>query len=83
MAAWHHHPITPRQRIAIRLIESYVGVKFIGYNKGGASAFIGEHYAKAKMLRDNKGKQQMTNRQAVASLKQKKVLQEVGPWEED
>jgi hypothetical protein len=80
--SWHTDPITQRQRIAIRLIEQYMNIEYRGGpTKGAAGAFIGEYYERAKYLRDNQDIQQMTNRQAVASLKQQNLLEEVGPWD--
>jgi hypothetical protein len=81
--SWRTDPITPRQRVAIRLIEQYLGVQYAGGpTKGAASGFIGEYYERAKHVRDNQGVQEMTNRQAVVSLRQLNLLEEVGPWEE-
>jgi hypothetical protein len=80
--SWRTDPLTPRQRIAIRLIEQYLGIQYTGNNtKGAGSAFIGEYYERAKRVRDGLDVQTMTNRQAVASLKQQKLLVEVDPWE--
>jgi hypothetical protein len=82
--SWHSDPITPRQRIAIRLIEQYVGIEYTGGpTKGAAGSFIGDHYERAKYLRDNQGVQEMTNLQAIVSLRQQKLLEEVGPWDEN
>lgn len=80
--SWHSDPITPRQRIAVRLIEEYLGIEYTGGpTKGAAGQFIGDYYEEAKRVRDNQGAQDMTNRQAIVSLRQKKLLEEVGPWE--
>lgn len=80
MAGWRSDPMTTRQGIAVRLIEQYLSVKFEGRTKGHASAFIGQYYDEAKRLRDTQSTQSMTNRQAVASLLQKKLLEE-DPWD--
>lgn len=79
MAHWHNEPITVRQSAAIRLIHQFLGVQFHGYNKGQASAFIGEHYELAKIGRDRHGRvdvQTMTNRQVA-----RQILEEVTQWD--
>ena len=75
MADWRSQPITVRQRAAIRLIHQFLGVEFIGWNKGHASAFIGEYYELAKVERHKHGRpdiQAMTNRQVA-----RQILEEV------
>lgn len=79
--SWYLDPITPRQLVAIEFIQEYLGIEFTGEpTKGGAGAFIGEYYQRAKDHRDMTSVQGMTNQQAVASLKQQKLLEEQDPW---
>ena len=74
MADWRSQPITVRQRAAIRLIHQFLGVEFNGWNKGQASAFIGEYYELAKVERDTNriDIQALTNRQVA-----RQILEEV------
>lgn len=80
---WYYHPVTERQRAAIRVIRDMLGVEFEGTTKGHAIGFIGEHYEHAKEVRRmqrevriERGTAEPVTNADVAKL----LLEANGPW---
>lgn len=63
---WYYDEITQRQRVAIAIIRTRLGIQFSGRCKGEASGFIGKHYELAKKLQADKISVEVVNNQELA-----------------
>ena len=67
---WQRHAVTPRQRYAIQMIRTYMGVPFDGRTKGEAVAYISKYYDTAKEMK-RLGIRRLTNRALAKRLLEK------------